>query len=71
MSKDVTSNPWTFDAAAQGEGFGPNKDSVSVVFTIKPYIDRIKIDTGDGGNVLIYSRANAGAAQGTIPESLS
>jgi hypothetical protein len=60
MAKDVTGNPWLFDAATQGEGFGPNKDSISVVFTTKPYIDRIKVDTGDGGNVLIRSRSAAG-----------
>jgi hypothetical protein len=62
MAKDVTSNPWYFDATTQGEGFGPNKDSVACVFPyVKPYIQRIKVEAGDGGSdVTIYSRKNAG-----------
>ena len=61
MAKDVKANPWVLDAATQGEGFGPNEDSVSVVFTVKPYVNQIKVDTGDGGDVLVHSRKNASA----------
>ena len=60
MAQDSTNNPWLFDAATQGEGFGPSLDSVSVVFTVRPYINQLKIGTGAGGDVLIYSRKNAG-----------
>lgn len=61
MAKDVKANPWKLDATGQGEGFGPNEDSVSVVFTVKPYVNQIKVDTGDGGDVLIRSRNTASA----------
>jgi len=58
MAKDVKANPWFFDAAAQGEGFGPNEDAVSVVFTVKPYISLLRIKGGAGGSVVIHSRQN-------------
>lgn len=61
MAKDIKANPWVFDATTQGEGFGPNLDSISVNFTIKPYINQIKVDTGDGGDVLVRSRNTASA----------
>jgi hypothetical protein len=51
-----------FDAATQGEGFGPNEDSISVSTAEKLYVQRIKIDTGDGGDVLIRSRNTASAS---------
>jgi hypothetical protein len=61
MAKTGLNTPiWTFGAAADGEGFGPNKDGISVNYTCKIYIHRLKIDTGDGGDVLIYSRKEAG-----------
>jgi hypothetical protein len=28
MAKDISANPWVFDAAGQCEGFGPQKDTV-------------------------------------------
>ena len=62
MAKVVRGDFIEFDAGDQGEGFGPNKDSVSVVYTHKIYVARIKVDTGDGGDVLLYSRQEAGAA---------
>lgn len=64
MAKDVTGQPWYFDAAAQGEGFGPNADGVSVVFNKPVFIKRIKVYTGDGGEVLLYDRKDAPAVTG-------
>jgi hypothetical protein len=62
MAKLVYGDFIEFDATTQGEGFGPNKDSISVVNTGKLYVRRFKVDTGDGGDVLVRSRLNAGAA---------
>ena len=56
MAKDVSGHVWTFDAATQGEGFGPNLDSISVNITSKFYVHALKVDTGDGGDVLVESR---------------
>jgi len=56
MPKDVTGQPWYFDAAAQGEGFGPSLDGVSVAFDGRIYIKRVKLYTGDGGAVRVYDR---------------
>jgi len=61
MAKDVKGQPWSFDAIDQGEGFGPNKDAVSVAFTIKPYVARVKVATGTGGVLTILSRKNVSA----------
>lgn len=61
MAQNSSSNPWYMDAAGQGEGFGPNKDGISVVFDTKPYINQVKLETGDGGDFLMYSRKNAGS----------
>ena len=63
MAKDITGQPWKFDATGQGEGIGPSLDSVSVNFPVQVYIDHIKVETGDGGDVLLYSRQNAGTEQ--------
>lgn len=53
MAKDVTGNPWTFDAAAQYEGFANRNETTAPVFAVKVFVQQIKIDTGDGGNVAI------------------
>jgi hypothetical protein len=52
-------SPWIFEKEGEGEGFGPNEDGIPVNFVIKPYVQRIKVDTGDGGDVLVYSRKGA------------
>lgn len=59
MAKDISHNPWKFDTAAEGEGFGPNQDSVSVNFEHKPYVSRFRVYGGNGGAVLVSSRQNA------------
>ena len=53
MAKKVDNNPWTFDAADQYEGWANRAQSTKPVFEVKPYISRIKIDTGNGGDILI------------------
>jgi hypothetical protein len=40
MAKLVYGDFIEFDATTQGEGFGPNKDSISVVNTGKLYVRR-------------------------------
>jgi len=50
MAKDVTGQPWIFDATTQAEGVGN-----SGVFQHPIYIQRVKIDTGNGGDVLVLS----------------
>lgn len=45
MAKDVTKNPWTFDAATQGEG-----TTVSgAVFNVRPYIKSVVLETDTTG----------------------
>ena len=56
MAKDVTGQPWYFDASGQGEGRGPSLDGVSVVFPTRVYIKRVKLYTGDGTTLLVYDR---------------
>jgi len=53
MSKDVTGNPWVFDTQGEYEGFANRAQSTAPVYTCKVYIDRIKVDTGDGGDVAV------------------
>lgn len=53
MAKDVSHNPWTFDAVGQAEGLG-NADVVDsngdvTVFPIRPYVDLIQIDASAAG----------------------
>lgn len=82
MSKDISANPWVFDAVGQCEGFGPSLDAEKSVyepegeepsipaadkpvFNTSIYIRQIKITTGAGGDVLVYSRKVAGTADPT------
>jgi hypothetical protein len=53
MAKKVDNNPWVFDAADQYEGFANLAQSTKPNFGVKPYVQRIKVDTGAGGDVLI------------------
>jgi hypothetical protein len=72
MSKDVTGNPWIFDATTQGEGTAPNADSVSVTFICKPYIAQIKIVTGaTGGDVQVDDRKTGGRAIAFVESMLA
>ena len=53
MAKDVSHNPWKFDAASQAEGLA-NASVVDanldpVVFPIRPYVDMIVIDAASAG----------------------
>ena len=55
MAKDVTRNPWIFDAAGDTEGVAnaadssqtPNFDGITI------WVEQIKLDTGDGGDFLL------------------
>jgi hypothetical protein len=61
MAKEITGNPWVFDTATEGEGYGPNADSVSVNFNTWIYIKRIKVYTGtSGGDVQVDDRKTSG-----------
>lgn len=71
MAKDVSANPWVFDATGQAEGLGPSLDSGpevthTVNFNVPVYIQQIKVVTGGtGGDVLVYSRKIVGTEDPT------
>jgi len=69
MAKDVTGQPWYFDGAGQGEGFGPSLDGVPVAFDSRVYIKRVKLYTGDGGAVRVYDRQTLPPVLGTPSEN--
>jgi hypothetical protein len=51
--KDVSHNPWKFDAVGQAEGLGNatvvDADDAETNFPIRPYIDLIMVDAGAAG----------------------
>lgn len=52
MAKDITSQPWIFDTVGDTEG-SANKAVATTVFPVPVFIHQIKVDTGDGGDVLL------------------
>lgn len=74
MAKDVSGNVWKFDATGQAEGYGPSLDSAvrggtpvthTVNYDVPLKIKQFKIETGSGGDVLIYSRKIVGTEDPT------
>jgi hypothetical protein len=57
MAKDITGNPWVFDTATESEGFANRNESTAPNITTNIFINRIKVDTGDGGDVAIDNDA--------------
>lgn len=50
MAKDVTGQPWKFDAVDQYEGWANRAAAVAPVFdTVKPFVDFIQIESGAAG----------------------
>lgn len=51
MAKDVSTNPWKFDAADQYEGFANRNETTAPNFEVKPYVDTIVFEaSASGGN---------------------
>ena len=61
MAKDVTHNPWVFDAADQYEGWANRDESTAPVFdTIKPFVDFILFESGGTGGNYDVRMSNGG-----------
>jgi len=64
MAKVITDQPWKFDAAGQAEGKAAwdnaQIDNTNLEYDIPIYISQIKVDTGDGGNVLLTTGVTDG-----------
>jgi len=67
MAKDVTHNPWKFDAADQYEGFANIGEAVAPVFQHKPFVDFILIESGAvGGTYDVRDSDGGNPITGTI-----
>lgn len=68
MAKDVTGNPWKFDAADQYEGFRPEQEEATApVFNNKPFVDFILIESaGTGGSYDVRDGDGGRAISGII-----
>jgi hypothetical protein len=63
MAKNVTSNPWVFDAAAQAEG----KDETGTLFDHPIYVKHIIIDAGATGGAFEVTEGSGGRSlTGTV-----
>ena len=60
MAKDVTHNPWKFDAADQYEGWGNRNETTAPVFNSKPFVDFILIESGATGGTYDVRDTNGG-----------
>jgi hypothetical protein len=57
MAKEITGQPWVFNAAGEFEGYANNAELDGNLngphFPTRIFVQRFKIDTGAGGDVLI------------------
>ena len=61
MARDITGNPWKFDAQGQGEGLScVARDISDAEIDLPIYIDQLKIMTGVGGGDIKVSTDTTG-----------
>lgn len=67
MAKDISHNPWVFDAVDQYEGWANRNETVAPVFEIKPFVDFILFESGaTGGNYEVTDANDGNSLTGLI-----